>query len=139
MNAESDSGYSTTRARVLGALLLLAVFTAGAMSGVAYTRMKRPGVNVNVRMVATDKLPRELQQLNPTPAQADSLRKVLHDGQLRTIRVLNDFEPRLRQAMDTLDAEIHAILTPDQRVKFDATRKQRIENNVERSIDTVRR
>lgn len=139
MNAESANPNSATRARVLGALLLLVVFAAGAMSGVAYTRTKRQGINVNVRMVATDKLPRELQALNPTPAQADSLRKVLHDGQLRTMRVLNDFEPRLRVAMDTLDAEIHAILTPDQRVKFDATRKQRSENTVERSIDTVRR
>ncbi|MEP6831769.1 MAG: hypothetical protein ABJB74_00185 [Gemmatimonas sp.] len=127
------------RARVFGALLLAAVFVAGAMSGVAYTRVKRPGVSVNVRMVTTRELPRELRDLGLTAPQEDSLRVILRTGEQRTIRVLNDFEPQLRQAMDSMDTAIHAALTPEQRVKFDAARARRPKEEVERLIDTVRK
>ena len=130
---------SATRARVLGALTLMVVFVAGAMSGIAYTRIKRPGVNVNVRMVATRELPRELRDLELTKVQEDSLRVILRAGEQRTMRVLNDFEPRLRVAMDSMDVEIHAALTPEQRVKFDTARARRSKNEVERTVDTVRR
>ena len=130
---------SSTRARMFGAVILVSVFAAGAMSGIAYSRIRPPGVNVNVKMVSRAELPRELRDLDPTKAQEDSLQAILRAGQQRTMRVLNDFEPRLRQAVDSMDAEIHAVLTPEQRVKFDATRKRRVESNVDRVIDTVRK
>ena len=130
---------ATTRARMFGAALLIAVFAAGAMSGIAYSRIKPPGVNVNVKMISRAELPRELRDLNPTKAQEDSLKAILRAGQQRTMRVLNEFEPRLRVAVDSMDAEIHAVLTPEQRAKFDAMRKRRTESNVDRVIDTVRR
>jgi len=130
---------SATRARVLSALVIIVVFAAGAMSGVAYTRIKRPGVNVNVRMVATRELPRELRDLGLTQPQEDSMRVILRSGEPRTMRVLNDFDPRLRSAMDSMNVEIHAALTPEQRVKFDAARAGRSKNEVERTVDTVRK
>lgn len=130
---------TNVRPRVMGALMLIMVFVAGAMSGIAFTRIKPAGINVNVRMVTTKELPRELRDLGLTKTQEDTLRQILNAGERRTLRVLNDFEPRLQQAMDSLDAEIHAALTPEQRTKFDETRKTRVKTEVDRVIDTVRK
>jgi len=131
----------TTRGRLVGAAILLIVFAAGLAAGAAWTRARstgregRAGVNVNVRM--TTELPRELRRLNLTSLQEDSLRALLIAGQRRMRRVLSEFDPRLRALIDSVDADIRAVLTPQQRERFDATRRAARRDEV--SIDTVRR
>ena len=131
------SDRADVRARLLGALVLLAVFAAGVMAGTAWSRMRPQGINVNVRM--TTELPRELRRLDLSPTQEDTLRRILTGGQERTLKVLRDFEPRMRATMDSLDAEIHTVLTPSQRTAFDASRRTRVRDLIEQEFDTVRR
>jgi hypothetical protein len=127
----------TGRARVIGAALLLVAFMSGAMAGSAWTRARRQGINVNVRM--TTALPRELLRLDLSPGQEQALRRILNDGQQRTLRVLRDLEPRIRATMDSVDAEIRTALTPAQQASLDAARRGRSHDVFQQKLDTVRR
>ena len=64
---------------------------------------------------------------------------ILRSAEQRTMRVLNNFNLRLCIAMDSMDVEIHAPLTPERRVKFDAARARRSKHEVERTADTARK
>lgn len=125
------------RARLLGAGLLIAMFAAGFMAGNAWTRMGARGVNVDVRM--TTGIPPELRRLQLTVWQEDTLRRILQDGQRQTLQVLHEFEPRLRAMTDSVDAAIRAALTPEQRTALELSRKARMRDALERTVDTVRR
>jgi hypothetical protein len=125
------------RARVLGAALLIAMFAAGWMAGIAWTRTHARGVNVDVRM--TTGLPRELKQLGLSSAQEDTLRLILRDGQQRTLKVLHEFEPHMRALADSVELAIRAVLTPAQRAALDAAGKSRVRDQLEQKIDTVRK
>jgi hypothetical protein len=127
----------TGRARFIGAALLLVAFISGAMAGSAWTRARRQGISVDVRM--TTALPRELRRLDLSPAQEKTLGRILLDGQRRTLRVLRDLEPRLRATMDSVDAEIHTALTTAQRESFDSARRGRSHNVFRQELDTVQR
>jgi Spy/CpxP family protein refolding chaperone len=127
---------STRRAQMIGGALLCLAFVAGVLSGAAWTRSLRSGVNVDVRL--TTDLPRELRRLNLTATQADTLRRILGAGHARTVAVLHELEPRMRGVMDTVTAQIREVLTPTQRAQFDAARHRSTRNVIER-IDTVSR
>jgi Spy/CpxP family protein refolding chaperone len=126
----------TRRAQAIGAALLCLAFAAGVLSGVAWTRTRRDGVNVQVRM--TTELPSELRALDLTPAQTDTLRAIFAAGQRQSLRVLRELEPRMRAEMDSVNAEIRAVLTPEQRARFDARRRP-IQRDVVERIDTTSR
>lgn len=126
---------SRARRRLLAVLVLIAVFVAGSSAGMAWGRVRRDQVNVNVRM-STD-IPADLRELSLTSTQEDSLRRVLADGQRRVRAVLRDFEPRLKGALDSVDAAIGAVLTPEQRARFEAGNVRRRRSEIQ--IDTVRR
>lgn len=127
---------SKQRAQAIGAALLCLAFVAGALSGAAWTRTRRNGVNVQVRL--TSELPRELRRLDLTATQADTLRRILGAGHMRTLAVLRELEPRMRGVMDTVDAQIRAVLTPTQRVRLDSTRRRMTRDVIER-VDTTSR
>ena len=95
----------------------------------------RIGVNVNVQM--NTQLPRELRRLGLTPEQEDSLRKLIIVGQRRVNRVMTQLDPMLKTAIDSVDADIRGVLTPQQRARFDSTRRTIRRDEVD--IDTVRR
>ena len=125
------------RARLLGAALLIAMFAAGWMAGIAWTRTYARGVSVDVRM--TTGIPPELKRLGLSSTQEDTLRLILHDGQRRTLEVLHEFEPHMRALADSVELAIHAVLTPAQRAALDASSKSRARDLLERTIDTVRK
>lgn len=113
-----------TNGRILGGLALLLVFGAGVLAGVAIGRRpERDGVTINVR--ATTELPRELRDLDLTAKQRDSLGTLLLRGRRSVTGILDELQPRMRATMDSLDREIHAVLTPEQRARLDAARKAR--------------
>jgi hypothetical protein len=121
--------------RALAAIVLVAVFAAGVEAGTAWTRVRGTSVNVQVRM--STKLPDELIRLGLSRQQEDSLRRILLVGQRQLRGVLQELEPRLQASIDSVDTAIRATLTPEQRERFDAGRRQRGTNQIE--IDTVRR
>jgi Spy/CpxP family protein refolding chaperone len=128
---------ATIRARVLGAALLIAMFAAGAVAGSAWTKNRVQGVNVNVQV--TSALPLELKRLGLSAAQEDTLRRILQEGQRRTLQVLHDLEPRIRAVTDSVDIAIHSALTPAQRATLDASLTSRRRDVLERSLDTVKK
>ena len=106
------------RARLLGSLVVALAFAAGVMTGFAVERRPRAGLSVTVTATTTDRMPRELEQLGLTDAQEVQIRGILVRGRDRVLGVVRDFQPRMREAMDSTNAEIDAVLTPTQRASL---------------------
>lgn len=121
--------------QLLGALALVASFAAGWVASMAWHRREATGVTVDVRM--STRLPPELTALGLSPAQGDSLRRILRDGNQQVRRILQEFDPRIRAATDSVATAIRAVLTPDQRERFDASRRRRDQRQTQ--VDTVAR
>jgi len=64
------------------------------------------------------------RELDLTPAQRDSIDKVLKDGQERMKRLLEAVEPSRREEFKKTLEEFRALLTAEQRQRFDALLKQ---------------
>ena len=111
------------RARLLGSVVVVLAFAAGVMTGLAIERRPRAGLNVTVTATTTNRMPRELEQLDLSDAQQGEIRTILVRGRDRVLQVVHDFEPRMRFAMDSTNAEIDAVLTPPQRALLAAYRK----------------
>jgi hypothetical protein len=73
---------------------------------------------VIVTATATDQMPRELEQLGLTGAQEVQIRSILVRGRDRVLGVVHDFDPRMRAAMDSTNAQIDSVLTPPQRASL---------------------
>jgi hypothetical protein len=112
---------SIVRSRVLGSLVVALAFVAGVATGVAFERRPRPGVNVT--LTATNAMPRELDRLGLTGTQEVEIRTILTRGRDRVLTVVRDFDPRMRAAMDSTNAEIDAVLTAAQRASLAAYRR----------------
>ena len=110
-----------SRARLLGLVVVVLAFVAGVATGMAIDRRPRQGVSVTV--TATNAMPRELEQLGLTESQRTTIRGILVRGRDRVIRVVRDFEPMMRTAVDSTDREIGAVLTPEQRLALERYRK----------------
>ena len=106
------------RARLLGAVVVVVAFAAGVMTGMAINRRPPPGLTVRVTATATDRMPRELEQLGLTSAQTSEIRTILLRGRDRVLEVVRDFDPRMKAATDSTNMEIEAVLTPAQRASL---------------------
>jgi hypothetical protein len=112
---------SLTRARVYGALLALATFALGVGAGIWYRGRIRPGVNITV--VATDAMPRELERLDLSVAERASIGAALRRGRDRVLRARDQMDVMMQSAVDSTDQEIRALLTDTQRASFDSARR----------------
>ncbi len=110
-----------SRARLLGATLALATFALGVATGAWIVGRPQPGVNISV--IATDRIPRELERLDLTEAQTPPIRAALLRGRERVVRVSDAFRGRFESAADTTDKEIRALLSDAQRASFDSARR----------------
>ena len=115
---------SFTRARLLGMLLLGLAFAAGLAAGLAIGR--RPPAGVEIRVTATDQIPKELERLGLSAPQRKSIQAALGRGRPRIFRVLQEFDPRIQAAIDSTESEIAAILDPGQRAAWEASRRGRL-------------
>lgn len=109
------------RARVFGVLIALGSFGLGAAAGITYATRARPGITMTV--IATDAVPKELEQLGLTDAQRTQVRTILRTAQPRVMAVLTEFEPKMRATLAETDAEIAAVLNPQQRAAWDRFRQ----------------
>ena len=112
------------RARLLGSVVVVLAFVAGAAAGMAVQRRPRPGVSVIVTATATNAIPRELEQLGLTDAQRGELRQVLTRGRDRVLTVVRTFDPAMKAAMDTTEREIGSVLTEAQRAALAEYRRE---------------
>ena len=117
------TGSPIARARILGSLVVVLAFVAGLMTGLAVERRPRAGLSVMVTATTTDKMPRELGELDLTEAQEGRIRAILVQGRDRVLGVVHDFEPRMRAVMDSTNAEIDAVLTDAQRASLASYRR----------------
>jgi Spy/CpxP family protein refolding chaperone len=109
------------RARIVGLLIVVLAFVAGIAAGLAIPR--RPPEGLTLRL--TDRIPRELEELDLTPTQRERIRAILARGRPRVQAVLEDMEPRMRAAFDSTDREIADVLTGTQRAALSAARRER--------------
>lgn len=101
-----------------GALMLAAVFLAGAAVGAAGDRLMshgpRPGMRGTARGPGT-----ALKSLGLTPAQCAAIDSVFERGRPSMAAVFAEMAPRMKAATDSIRAELRAVLTPEQQEKFD--------------------
>ena len=112
---------SLARARLAGAVLALATFALGIATGIWYSNRERPGVDI--RVTATDRIPRELERLGLTDAERPLIHDALLRGRERVLHVTDAFQGRMQSAVDSTDIEIRALLSDAQRASFDSARR----------------
>jgi Spy/CpxP family protein refolding chaperone len=109
--------------RLIGAALLLAAFIAGAAVGFAFDRVVRPEPRLKTFVVAD--MSRVLDRLELTTQQRAQADSILLRRAPTTERMMFDVADRLRSLSDSVDAELRAILTPQQRARLDSLRGER--------------
>jgi Spy/CpxP family protein refolding chaperone len=109
--------------RLIGAALLLAAFVAGAAVGFAFDRVVRREPQLKTFVVAD--MSRVLDRLELTTQQRAQADSILLRRAPTTERMMLDVADRLRGLSDSVDAELRAILTPQQRVRLDSLRGER--------------
>lgn len=77
-------------------------------------------------------LPKMQEELLLTPEQAKRIDAILHDGQGRMRQFWDTCQPRLKAEMKQVREGISAVLSPEQRAKFDELLKRHRELRVPR-------
>jgi Spy/CpxP family protein refolding chaperone len=111
----------STRARALVMTLLLLAFLGGGAAGVvaARTLRPRPAIRASLDMAAV------LDELHLTQEQRRQADAILERSAPRSSAVMMELAERLRAVADSVDLELRAILTPEQRERLDAMRADR--------------
>ena len=117
---------SPTKARATALVVVVVAFLAGLLVGVAgdhvyliHSRQLSPRRGMEAMTRLLDRLDHELEL---TPQQRDQVHRII-ESHHRKIEVLTGgIRPQIRRELDQANREIGAILTPEQRVKYDAVR-----------------
>lgn len=110
---------TTTRLRIAVFTLVLLAFVAGASAGVAGDRLLAP----RVRLRATfDDMSRVFDRLQLTPEQRRQADEIVAGSAPRTRAVMLELGERLQRVADSVDMELRAILTLEQRLRLDSLR-----------------
>ncbi len=115
---------SLGRVRVQGVALLLLAFVAGVLGGMAAERIRathfasQPPPSMALGP-GRDALPAGLNRLDLSADQQERIRTILAARQPITDSLVRTTMPRLMAIHDSVRAEIRAVLTPEQRQRFD--------------------
>jgi len=109
--------------RLIGSALLLAVFISGLAVGLALDHVARQEPRLKTVVVAD--MSRVLDRLELTAGQRAQADSIIQRRAPTTERMMLDVADRLRGVSDSLDAELRAILTPQQRARLDSLRSER--------------
>jgi hypothetical protein len=122
MGAESDP----RRLHLWTALVLVAVFLAGGVTGAGLVWTARPHdprpAGPRPRL---EGLPGPIAELGLTPDQAARARAIFESHRAELQAAIEESFPRVRAVQDRVDAELRALLTPEQAARFDELRKRR--------------
>jgi hypothetical protein len=125
----------------LAVVALVVVFVAGGATGIAVDRDRTGGRDVEDRVITRSRIPAELEALGLSDEQRRQVQDVLDRGGPLADSALRDAIARLRVATASVDERIRAILTPEQRARFDQDRERRSTMIIRRRgdrVDTVR-
>jgi uncharacterized membrane protein len=103
------------------ALVLLGVFLAGGAAGAGVAHYLR-GPRHPMRGAM---LPPPLADVGLSPEQAEKARAIYERHRPEIEAVIQESFPRVRAIQDRAEAEVRALLTPEQAVRFDAARVRR--------------
>ena len=111
------------RIHVLSGLLLLGTFLAGGAAGVglAYA-LRAPG---HPRPPEPPPFPRQFQELGLSAAQQQQAEAIFARHRPELDAVLQESYPKVRAINERMEAELRAILTPEQAQRLDALKARR--------------
>lgn len=129
MNLFNSTG---KRARLIGTVLLLVTFVAGALAGAASERVMR--ADEAAKEAATPKQGGEIRggsrrlllderfiaELQLTAEQRTQIDTIMARRDQQARKVWGELEPRLRAVGDETRTELQKVLTPEQTEKFEA-------------------
>jgi Spy/CpxP family protein refolding chaperone len=123
-----DAVESLGRVRMQGILLLVIVFIAGGVAGALVDRAN-PMKDRRPRAERFDKMPDGpgepgefpgfFRNLDLTDTQREQMRAIFEKHRPAIDSLMNESMPKIRALRDSADAEISALLTPEQREKFE--------------------
>ena len=111
----------TSRSRAIAAALLVLTFVAGAAAGVVADRLLAPAPTMRTRMVRD--VSGVLDKLGLTPDQRVRAEAILQRSGPRVEEAMREAAERLRMASDSVDAELRALLSPEQRLRLDSFKR----------------
>ncbi|MGD8868607.1 MAG: hypothetical protein PVI01_13300 [Gemmatimonadales bacterium] len=124
-----NSVESLGRIRAQGVALLVVMFVAGVLAGMALERLRArpdfppPGQERGMGMIrpfGPERLPPMFEALNLTADQQAQIAEIIEQSRPRTDELLESMLPRLRAVTDSVRNEIRAVLTPEQAAKLDS-------------------
>ncbi len=107
------------RSRLWPALLLLAIFVVGGLTGAGLVRWLAPPPG------APAGPPDPLDDLDLTAEQRVQLERIHERHRPELDAVVRETFPRVRKVQDAIEAELRALLTPEQRARLDQLRATR--------------
>ncbi|MEX2571072.1 MAG: hypothetical protein WD737_07180 [Gemmatimonadota bacterium] len=138
----TDEPTPVRRTRLVAVLLLVGVFAAGGLAGMAIDELRAgpqaaeerqgrmvfrggPGGGPESRRDGLSPAALLAEQLDLTPAQRDEIETIFDRRRDQLSAVLAELEPRLQAQRDSANMEIRAVLTEEQRVEFDQRAAER--------------
>ena len=107
-------------------LLVLGTFAALFAAGVAWERSRGEETGFRIHVKGSRARVEAFEELGLTDAQKGAIEQIFVRAQPRTDAVLRDALPRLRAVTDSINAEIQAVLTPEQRRQLGRVEPRRI-------------
>lgn len=105
-------------------VLIALAFAAGAVVGVATARWLAPTPTVQARVIRD--MTGVLDSLGLSSEQRARAQAIVEASAPRTEEAMREAAERLRFVADSIDTELRAILTPEQRIRLDQLRRQPI-------------
>lgn len=110
--------------RALGIVALLATFLAGAAAGAAMTRLfSRTQMNATLKTGDMSAVLDDLQLSSEQRLTADS---ILARSEPQTEATMRELAERLARIADSVDAQLRATLTPEQRRRLDQMQRKQL-------------
>ena len=111
---------SSPRVRPLVASIIALVFVVGALAGIVGDRLLSPRIRLRT---ATD-MSQVFDRIGLTGEQRMRAEAIAARSAPRSRAIMMDAAERLRAVADSVDAELRAILTPEQRLRLDSLERE---------------
>jgi hypothetical protein len=108
------------RYRVLLTSLIALAFIAGASAGIAGDRLLAPRIRLRATL---DDMSGVFDRLALSPQQRRRAEAIVARSAPRAEAIMLEVAERLRSVADSVDAELRAVLTPEQRLRLDSLRR----------------
>jgi len=116
---------NSSRTKIIAVIVVLAAFGCGIVAGAVGDRLwlfhHGPAHGAG-RFIAERILKRLDRELHLTPQQHDQVKKILEAHRVRVEGVFEAVKPQVHHEIDAANNEIRAVLTPEQRQKYEELR-----------------